>query len=83
VAKSLKKLLDDNNINVTIKAANALGLLAKGLRKDFNAQAKMVFPAIIDRLKDSKKQVVDALHQALDAFYSDSLSIPEVMEGTH
>eukprot|EP01119_Soliformovum_irregulare_P020081 TRINITY_DN6464_c0_g2_i3.p1 TRINITY_DN6464_c0_g2~~TRINITY_DN6464_c0_g2_i3.p1 ORF type:complete len:1712 (-),score=696.34 TRINITY_DN6464_c0_g2_i3:1217-6352(-) len=79
VVKSLKKLLGDANVVVVGKAAKALGLLAKGLRKDFS-YTKQILPAMLDKFKEKKGQVVDPMNEALDFMYDGCISLPDVME---
>jgi hypothetical protein len=65
-AKSMK----DANIAVVITAANCVELLAKGLKKSFNKYRKDVMNAMMERLKEKKATVTDAIGAALDACFA-------------
>ena len=78
---SNEQLLGDANVIVVSKVATAIGLLAKGLRKDYSALAKQVLPTLLDKFKEKKNVVVDAIHQTLDIMYSDCFHLQDVIEG--
>ncbi len=63
----LKRLFDDSNVNIVCLAIKIAGLLAKGLRKNFN-HAKLLTPFLVGKLKDRKRQVVDETINTFDAF---------------
>ena len=65
-----KKVQEDSNVIVVILASNCIEMLAKGLRKDFNPFKSLVLPNVIERLKEKKSNVVDALKSCLDALFS-------------
>ena len=60
----------DTNINIVIVAANCLEGLARGLRDSFNKYKPSVAGLVMDRLKERKVTVVEALAGALNAMYS-------------
>lgn len=60
----------DTNINIVIVAANCLEGLALGLRANFNKYRQSVAGLVMDRLKERKVTVVEALSGALNAMYS-------------
>jgi cytoskeleton-associated protein 5 len=60
----------DTNINIVIVAANCIEGLAKGLRENFNRYKSSVAGPVMDRLKERKVTVVEALTGALNAMYS-------------
>lgn len=60
----------DTNINIVIVAANCLEGLARGLRDCFNKYKSNVAPLVMDRLKERKVTVVEALAGALNAMFS-------------
>jgi cytoskeleton-associated protein 5 len=55
----VKRLLGDSNFNVILTVLKLTGLLAKGLRRNFNHSAKLLFPHIIPKLRDKKNQMVE------------------------
>ena len=64
----LKTLVNDNNIMVQQQAIKALGLLANGLRREFNQQAKQFHSNIFLKFKDKKTATVEITNAALDSF---------------
>jgi hypothetical protein len=65
-AKSMK----DANIAVVSTAANCVELLALGLKKDFARYRKDIMNAMMERLKEKKQSVTDAIGAALDASFA-------------
>ena len=75
VIQGLAKSMKDSNVAVVTVAANCITVLAKGLRKGFAKYRSRVMAPIMERLKEKKQSVADALGQALDAiFFSTGLS---------
>ncbi|OTA37176.1 hypothetical protein BTJ68_02964 [Hortaea werneckii EXF-2000] len=78
-AKSMK----DANIAVVTVAANCVECIAKGLRKAFSRYKGTILSPMLERFKEKKASVTDAIAAACDAvFMSTSLSDiqPEVLE---
>jgi hypothetical protein len=65
-AKSMK----DANIAVVSTAANCVELLATGLKKSFARYRKDIMNAMMERLKEKKQAVTDAIGAALDAAFA-------------
>lgn len=96
VTRALAKCMKDANIAVVTQAAQCIEVLAKGLRKSFGKYRSIVMSPIMERLKEKKASVSDALGAALDqVFLATSLSDcleetleflkhknPQVKEGT-
>ncbi|KAL7793857.1 armadillo-type protein [Trichoderma ceciliae] len=96
VTRGLAKCMKDANVAVVTQAAQCIDLLAKGLRHAFGKYRTTVVQPIMERLKEKKAVVADALGGALDAtFVATSLSEcledifaflvnknPQVKEGT-
>ncbi|KAG0305228.1 Microtubule-associated protein, microtubule dynamics during spindle orientation [Dissophora globulifera] len=78
---SLGKRMADTNINIVIVAANCLEGLARGLRENFNKYKSSVAGLVMDRLKERKVTVVEALSGALNAMYS-TIPYAELLEDT-
>jgi hypothetical protein len=57
---------DSNVLNVTF-AAKCLEAFASGLRADFSQFASTVLGALLEKCKEKKKSVIDALVAAADA----------------
>lgn len=96
INRSLAKCMKDANIAVVTQAAQCVEVLAKGLRKSYAKYRSTIMQPILDRLKEKKQSVSDALGLALDqVFLATSLSDcledilaflvhknPQVKEGT-
>ena len=71
----LAKSMKDANIGVVTVAANVVECLAKGLRQGFIKYRHRTMAPMLERCKEKKQSVADALGAALDAvFLSTSLS---------
>ncbi|KHN95008.1 Armadillo-like helical [Metarhizium album ARSEF 1941] len=96
VNRGLAKCMKDANVAVVTQAAQCIEQLARGLRQGYGKYRAVVMQPIMDRLKEKKASVSDALGAALDAvFVSTSLTDcledittylsnknPQVKEGT-
>lgn len=72
-----KRIPGDANINVVIAGANVLEGLGKGLGPAFGKYRSTVMAPMLERLKERKVNVTDALGAALDAaFESVSIALP-------
>ena len=83
ILRSLAKAMKDANIMVVITAANCVEAFAKGLRKAFGKYRTIVEAPMLDRFKEKKQSVTDAIGAALDAvFMSTSLAdcLPDALE---
>ncbi|KAI9741338.1 MAG: Microtubule-associated protein, microtubule dynamics during spindle orientation [Cirrosporium novae-zelandiae] len=75
IVRALAKCMKDANVAVVTEAANCVDVLAKGLRKGFSKYRGVIMTPIMERCKEKKQSVADALSRALDAvFASSSLS---------
>ncbi|KAH8701674.1 putative spindle pole body component [Talaromyces proteolyticus] len=79
IARALAKCMKDANVAVVTVAANCVDLLAKGLRSRFSKYRPVVMAPIMERLKEKKQSVADALGQALDSVCS-STSLSDCLE---
>lgn len=61
--------MTDANIACVISAANCIEALAKGLRESFGKHKAVVISPLLEKLKEKKQNVVDALAAALDATF--------------
>ncbi|KAI8910955.1 armadillo-type protein [Gorgonomyces haynaldii] len=77
----LAKKLADPNIIVAVLAANCLEKLALGLRKAFGQYRPVVIPPCLERMKEKKTNVIDALRAVLDATFA-VVTIQDVLEDT-
>lgn len=71
LAKSLAACIHkDANINCVMTAANCLEGLAKGLMSSFSRYREAVVPPMLERMKERKVNVTDAIGAALDAVFA-------------
>lgn len=81
VARGLAKCMKDANIAVVTQAAQCIEVLAKGLRKPFSKYRSTIMSPIMERLKEKKASVSDALGAALDQVFL-ATSLTECLEET-
>ncbi|TPX49741.1 hypothetical protein SeLEV6574_g01287 [Synchytrium endobioticum] len=62
----IAKRISDTNIYVAIEAAKCIQHIARGLKSNFSQYRNMVVSPLIDRLKEKKSAVIEALRGALD-----------------
>lgn len=65
--KALATRMGDANILCVIGAANCLQCLAKGLRSDFGKYKSLMLVPMLEKFKERKVNVVEALSNCLDA----------------
>lgn len=70
IMRVLAKCMKDANIAVVTVAANCVDLLAKGLRGGFSKYRSIILSPMMERLKEKKQSVADALGNALDAVFT-------------
>jgi cytoskeleton-associated protein 5 len=70
IVKALANKMPDANINVVMVAASIIGALAKGIGKPFGRFKNTVVPPMLERLKERKQSVIDALGAGLDDFFT-------------
>ncbi|KAI0695900.1 ARM repeat-containing protein [Cytidiella melzeri] len=74
ISKSLATCVHkDSNINCVITAANCLEGLAKGLMTPFARYREAIVPPMLERLKERKVNVTDAIGTALDAVFTTTM----------
>ncbi|KAI1201592.1 armadillo-type protein [Nemania serpens] len=69
INRGLAKSMKDANIAVVTQAAQCIEVLAKGLRKGYGKYRSTVMAPIMERLKEKKQSVADALGAALDQVF--------------
>lgn len=77
----LTKSIKDANVQVVQLAANIVEFIAKGLRFEFQRYVHYVLAPLLERLKEKKPSVSEALSRALDACFTYS-SFSEIFEET-
>ncbi|ROT38306.1 ARM repeat-containing protein [Sodiomyces alkalinus F11] len=96
INRGLAKSMKDANVAVVTQAAQCIQVLAKGLRSAYGKHRSVVMGPVMERLKEKKQTVAEALGAALDqVFLATSLSEcleditsflghknPQVKEGT-
>ncbi|KAF8136324.1 hypothetical protein EV363DRAFT_1395442 [Boletus edulis] len=79
LAKSLATCIHkDANINCVITAANVMEGLAKGIMTPFGRLREAIVPPMLERLKERKVNVTDAIGAALDAVFM-TTSLPNII----
>ncbi|KKY23602.1 putative spindle pole body [Phaeomoniella chlamydospora] len=79
IVRAFAKSMKDANITVVIAAANCTEKLALGLRRSFAKYRSTIMSPMMERLKEKKQSVADALSAALDAIFG-STSLSECLE---
>ncbi|XP_050081123.1 protein mini spindles [Anopheles maculipalpis] len=80
VVRALKKVITkDTNVVLVALGGKCLAMLAKGLGKKFNTYAGACVPAILEKFKEKKSNVVTALRDAIDAIYP-STTLEAILE---
>ncbi|PKS13126.1 hypothetical protein jhhlp_000468 [Lomentospora prolificans] len=79
VNRGLAKCMKDANVIVVTQAAQCIEALAKGLRKGYGKYRSIVMGPIMERLKEKKQAVADALGAALDAVFQ-ATSLADCLE---
>ncbi|KAH6639916.1 armadillo-type protein [Truncatella angustata] len=79
INRGLSKSMKDANIAVVTQAAQCIEVLAKGLRQSYGKYRSTVMAPIMERLKEKKASVSDALGAALDQVFL-ATSLTECME---
>ena len=79
IVRGLAKCMKDANVAVVTEAARCIEILAKGLRQSFGKHRAVVTQPIMERLKEKKASVSDALGAALDAVFG-STGLGECLE---
>lgn len=70
IVKALANRMTDANINVVMVAASIVGLFAKGIGQSFGRFKGTIVPPMLERLKERKQSVVDAIGAGLDDFFT-------------
>ncbi|AQK99729.1 Protein MOR1 [Zea mays] len=81
ICRTLKKLITDVNLAVSVEATQAIGNLARGLRAQFSGNARMLLPVLLEKLKEKKPTMTEALSQTLQAMHkSGCFTLIDVIE---
>jgi cytoskeleton-associated protein 5 len=70
LTKALAGRMSDANIMCVMAAAACVEGLAKGLGSKYGRYREIIVPPMLDRMKERKQNVTDALGQALDAVFT-------------
>ncbi|KAF9590615.1 hypothetical protein IFM89_035933 [Coptis chinensis] len=82
VCRTLKKLITDVNIAVSVEAILSIGNLARGLRSHFSGGSRFILPVLLEKLKEKKPALMEALTQTLQAMHqAGCLTLLDVVEG--
>ncbi|OAD59416.1 Cytoskeleton-associated protein 5 [Eufriesea mexicana] len=82
IVRTLKKVISkDTNVLVVALAGKCLAGLAAGLKKRFQPYATSCLSSILEKFREKKQNVVQALREAADAIFL-SVSIDLILEDT-
>lgn len=81
LVRMFAKCMKDANIQVVQLAANGVEFLCKGLRGEFQKYMGLVVTPLLERSKEKKPAVAEALANALDAVFNTS-SLSDVLDDT-
>eukprot|EP00755_Sulcionema_specki_P015676 Sspe_Gene.9799::Locus_3304_Transcript_1_3_Confidence_0.286_Length_4510::g.9799::m.9799/K16803/CKAP5, XMAP215; cytoskeleton-associated protein 5 len=76
LTKALKKALGDPNVAMVGLASKAFSYLTKGLRANFSKELKMLFPTLLDMLKEKKHCVMEPIRETLDTIFQHNILNP-------
>lgn len=79
IVRGLAKSMKDANVAVVTVAANCVDVLARGLRRSFGKYRHAILSPIMERLKEKKQSIADALGQALDSVFA-STNLSDCLE---
>ncbi|KAL3736833.1 hypothetical protein ACJRO7_025720, partial [Eucalyptus globulus] len=81
ISCTLKKLITDVNMAVAVEAIQAIGNLARGLRSHFSGSSRSLLPVLLEKLKEKKPTMTEALTQTLQAMHkAGCLNLVDVVE---
>ncbi|XP_024030608.1 protein MOR1 [Morus notabilis] len=84
ICRTLKKLITDVNIAVAVEAVQAIGNLARGLRTHFSGSSRFLLPVLLEKLKEKKPTMIEALSQTLQAMHkAGCLNLADIVEGKY
>ncbi|KAJ1844307.1 hypothetical protein LPJ73_005211, partial [Coemansia sp. RSA 2703] len=69
IIQEMAKKIGDINIIVATLAIQCLGLLASGLRQSFSPYVQSTLPALVEKSKERKQTVIDAIRETEDACF--------------
>lgn len=81
LVRLLARCMKDANIQVVQLAANSIECLSRGLQKDFHRYQHMVVAPMLERSKEKKPSVAEALANALDLIFKYS-SLGDILDDT-
>ena len=79
IMRGCAKSMKDANIAVVTVAANCVECIAKGLRKKFARYRSTILTPMLERFKEKKQSVTDAIAAACDAVFT-STGLTEILE---
>ena len=81
VSKALKQVITkDSNVACVAEAARAAAALARGARKEWTRDARMLLPDMLDKLKDKTATVIEVLQGALSEFRKYCFELVDVVD---
>ncbi|KAI9788351.1 MAG: Microtubule-associated protein, microtubule dynamics during spindle orientation [Peltula sp. TS41687] len=81
LVRALAKCMKDANVTVVTVAANCVEALANGTRAGFSKYRSLIMSPMMERLKEKKQLVADALGAAMDGVFT-STSLSDCLDDT-
>ncbi|KAJ3392260.1 Cytoskeleton associated protein 5 [Entophlyctis sp. JEL0112] len=78
----LSKKINDPHVVVLTLAINCIEFIARGLRSNFSQYRGIVFTPLLEKLKEKKASVIEAIKSCLDAVYLCVSSISDILDDT-
>ncbi|KAJ2649380.1 hypothetical protein IWW40_003227 [Coemansia sp. RSA 1250] len=83
VVQELGNKISDTNIIVATLAIQSLELVARGLRQPFAPYVQSTLPALVEKSKERKQSVVDAIRATMDAYFVAAVNCDLTTIGDH
>ncbi|KAJ2850441.1 hypothetical protein IWW36_001879 [Coemansia brasiliensis] len=83
VVQELGNKISDTNIIVATLAIQNLELVARGLRQPFAPYVQSTLPALVEKSKERKQSVVDAIRATMDAYFVAAVNYDFTAIGDH
>ncbi|KAF8326346.1 armadillo-type protein [Cantharellus anzutake] len=77
--RALARRMTDANVMCVMTAANIIGGIAKGVGQPFSKYKSIVMPPMIERFKERKANVVEAISNGLDEVFA-TTTFPDITE---
>ncbi|KAL3133794.1 hypothetical protein ABBQ32_008271 [Trebouxia sp. C0010 RCD-2024] len=81
INRELKKIISkDSHIGVVSEAIACVGMLSKGLRKEFSSSARVFVPVLLDKFKDKNTICVTNVSEALSFMHTYCFAMSDIQD---